>query len=296
MIGETMWEITLNNGVRVPAISLGTALNKDRRLVAGTICDAVEVGYRAIDTAEAYGNQAGIGEGIRRCGLPREALYISSKIWNSHHGYKEALRAFDRILKELKLDYLDQLLIHWPGQTESFLPTWKAFEKLYRDGLVRVIGVSNFLDHHLETLLWHAGIPPMVDQLELNPAFVPVETVAYCKQHGIQVEATRPICWGRLDQYPPVVTAAKKYGKSPSQVAIRWHIQNGIRPLPKSTHRDRMLENISVFDFELTADEMHSIDGLNTGIRETGQDPDTFWMIGTDFEEENKKIMGKLKQ
>lgn len=285
----------LSNGVSVPAISLGTALNKEGTSVAGTICDAVEVGYRAIDTAEAYGNQVGIGDGIKQCGLKREGLYVSSKIWNSHHGYDEALKAFDNILKELKTDYLDQLLIHWPGQTESFIPTWKAFEKLYKDGLVRVIGVSNFLKHHIERLSQEAEIMPMVDQLELNPVFVPLETVEYLKQNNIQTEATRPICWGKLDQYPEISEAAQKYGKSASQIAIRWHIQNGVRPLPKSTHKERMLENISVFDFSLTANEMKRIDSLNTGVRETGQNPDTFWMIGTDFEEENKRIMSGLE-
>lgn len=287
--------IRLSSGALVPAISLGTALNHDRAEIALTVREAVEIGYRGIDTAEAYNNQPGIGDGIRECSVPREQLYISSKVWNTHHGYRETRRAFENTLRELRTDYLDQYLIHWPGQTESFLPTWKALEDLYREGKVRVIGVSNFLVHHLKILMDHAEIMPLVNQLELNPAFVPTETVAFCRTHKIQVEATRPICWGKLDRFPAIRAIAEAHHKTPAQVTLRWHIQHGVRPLPKSVHKERLKENIDVFDFGLTEEEMKRIDALNTGIRETGQDPDTFWMLDTDFEEENKRIMSGLR-
>lgn len=283
----------LRNGVEAPVIALGTALNDDEQQVAQCVRDAVGLGYRAIDTAEAYHNQPGVGEGVRTCGVPREQLYLSSKVWNTHHGYQPAIRAFETALRELGVDYLDQYLIHWPGQTDSFLETWRALETLYQQGRVRAIGVSNFLTHHLEKLLAHAEIPPMVNQLELNPAFVPVETVRFCREHKIQVEATRPICWGRVDRFEPVRRIAEKYGKTPAQVAIRWHLEKGVRPLPKSIHPARMAENIGVFDFWLTEDEVAAIDALNTGVRETGQDPDTFWMLDTDFKAENERIMAK---
>ncbi|MGI6174646.1 MAG: aldo/keto reductase [Christensenellales bacterium] len=274
--GETY---TLSNGVKVPVIALGTALTDDGATAARCVMEAVEVGYRSIDTAEAYKNQKGIGEGIANCGLKREELYITSKVWNNNHGYENTIKDFKNTLKDLQLDYIDQFLIHWPGPPESFIPTWKALETMYKDGLVRAIGVSNFKAHHLKTLMDNAEIMPMVDQLEHHPVFIPVEEIEFCRANGIQLEAWRPICWGVLDQYEIMHELAKKYEKSTTQIALRWHLQRGIRPLPKTVRKSRMIENIDVFDFDMAQEEIDAISALNTGVRQSGQDPDTFFLV-----------------
>ena len=266
------------NGVEVPVIGLGTYLNKDREVAAQTVRDAVEVGYRSIDTAWFYGNEEGLGEGIRTCGLERKAIYVTSKLWNAFHGYEETLKAFEDSLKRLGVDYLDEYLIHWPGQIQSYVPTWKAFEKLYRDGRIRVIGVSNFTRDILTHLFENCEIKPMIDQIEVNPVFQSKNLIDFCKKNGILVEGWRPLVWGQLDK-EPILAAAKKYGKTPPQVALRWQYQKGLRTLPKTTHRARMIENISIFDFELTEPEMTAIDTLDTWIR-TGESPDEFFWKG----------------
>ena len=272
------------NGVEVPAIALGTALNKNDEEVQQTILDALDIGYRAIDTSEAYFNQESIGKALDQCGYERHELYITSKVWNSHHGYDKTMYAFDKTLDELKLTYVDQYLIHWPGQAESFLDTWRALERIYKENRARVIGVSNFLVHHLTRLMDEARILPMVDQLELNPAFVPTDVVVFCKENGIQLEATRPICKGALDGYEILDRLAQKYGKTKYQIVLRWHIDQGIRPLPKSVHKERMEENFDIFDFQLLPDEISEISKLNTHVRQTGQDPDEYFEISCDFD------------
>ncbi|MGI6152995.1 MAG: aldo/keto reductase [Christensenellaceae bacterium] len=276
-------EFTLRNGVKVPVLSLGTALNDEASEMDRTIRDAYEIGYRAFDTAEAYMNQAAIGDAIERNGIDRKTVYISSKVWNTNHGYDSTLKAFDNALKELKTDYLDQYLIHWPGFTESYIDTWKAMEKLYKEKRVRVIGVSNFLVHHIERLMEVAEIMPMVDQMEMNPVFLPLEEMAFCKENNIQMEATRPICRGKLDEFEPITKLAEKYGKTPTQIAIRWHIDQGVRPLPMTMKTHRLKENFDVFDFSLTPEEVRSINELNTGVRQTGQNPDEFFELDNDF-------------
>jgi diketogulonate reductase-like aldo/keto reductase len=269
----------LSNGVEVPMIALGTALNDNQDQVAKSVVEAVEVGYRSIDTAAAYNNQIGIGKGIRSCGIKREELYITSKVWNNNHGLIKTQNDFNHTLEELGLDYIDQFLIHWPGQTESFIDTWHALEKLYVEKKVRVIGVSNFLVHHLTRLLEVCEIKPMVNQLEINPVFIPNDVIEFCNLNHIQVEAYRPICWGMLDHFEILQKLSKKYNKTPTQIVIRWHLEKGIRPLPKTIHRNRMIENLDVFDFKLEKDEIIGIDKLDTGVRQTGQDPDTFFML-----------------
>jgi len=270
---------TAHHGVEIPAIGLGTFLTKNGDEAARCICDAVQVGYRSIDTAMIYLNEEGVGQGIRACGLPREALYISTKLWNDSHGYEETLKAFADSLKRLQLQYVDQYLIHWPGMGESYLPTWKAFEKLYREGLVRTIGVCNFIKPVLKNLLENCEIKPMVNQVEMHPFFQPNDLVAYCQANGILVEAWRPIVWGRLDK-EPIVRIAQAHGKTPVQTVLRWEYQRGVRPLPKTTNRDRMASNIDIFDFSLSDAEIAAINALNTYNR-TGESPDEFFETGT---------------
>lgn len=269
-------EFKLSNGVEVPAVGLGTFLTKDGEEAARCVCEAVELGYRSIDTAMIYMNEEGIGKGIRECGVPRKDLYITTKLWNDSHGYDETLRAFDASLKRLGLDYLDQYLMHWPGlEEESYLPTWKAFEKLYDEGLIRTIGVCNFTKPVLKNLLAHCNVALMVNQIEIHPMFQPNDLIRFCQDKDIQVEAWRPIVWGKLDK-EPILSAAEKYGKTTVQVCLRWHYQRGIRTVPKTTHKDRMAQNMDIFDFELTPEEMEAINGLNTFVR-TGESPDEFF-------------------
>lgn len=268
----------LYNGVEVPAQGIGTFLTKDGEEAARCVRDATALGYRSIDTAMIYLNEEGVGEGLRTCGIPRKELYVTTKLWNDSHGYVETLRAFESSLKRLGLDYVDQYLIHWPGLDEQFIPTWKAFEHLYEEGRVRAIGVCNFTKPILKQLLANCNIQPMVNQLEIHPMFQPNDLIAFCQVHDIQVEAWRPIVWGKLDKQP-IQTAAAKYGKTPVQITLRWHYQRGVRALPKTTHKERMRENLDIFDFELTQREMEAIGGLNTYVR-TGESPDEFFETG----------------
>jgi diketogulonate reductase-like aldo/keto reductase len=267
--------LKLSNGLEVPAIGLGTYLAKNGDEAAQCICDAADAGYRSFDTAMFYFNEEGIGKGIKLCGVPRDEIHVTTKLWNDSHGYEKALKAFYLSLKRLDLEYIDEYLIHWPGTDEEYIPTWKAFEKLYREGLIRVIGVSNFNRHQMRNLIGHCEIKPMVNQIEVHPFFQPNDAIAFCRSNGILVEAWRPIVWGRLEK-EPIVSMADKYGKTPVQVTLRWLYQKGIRTLPKTTHKERMIENMSIFDFSLTGDEIKAIDLLNTYTR-TGETPDEFY-------------------
>ncbi|MGI6667945.1 MAG: aldo/keto reductase [Acetivibrionales bacterium] len=271
-------KFTLHNGVEVPAVGLGTFRTKNGEEACRVICDAVEAGYRSFDTAMIYMNEEGVGQGIKSCGIPREELYITTKLWNDSHGYEETLKAFDASLKRLGLDYIDEYLIHWPGMTESYLPTWKAFEKLYKDGYIRVIGVCNFIKPILKNLLDNCEIKPMVNQVEMHPFFQPNDLISFCQSEGIQVEAWRPIVWGKLDK-EPITSIAKRHDKSVVQVALRWEYQRGVRPLPKTTHKERMISNLQIFDFSLSDEEMAAINALNTYNR-TGESPDEFFETG----------------
>ena len=281
-------EFTLNNGVRVPAIGLGTYLAKDGDEARRSAMDALSVGYRSIDTAMYYFNEVSIGQAIREAGLPREQIYITTKLWNDSHGYEKTLKAFDASLKRLGLDYIDEYLIHWPNLDEAYIPTWKAFEKLYREGVIRVIGLSNFQKHTLKNLLQNCEIKPMVNQIEVNPVFQPDDLIAFCQQNDIQIEAWRPIVWGKVDK-EPITGIAAKYGKTPVQVTLRWLYQRGIRMLPKTTHKERMIENMQIFDFSLNDDEMAGIAALNTWIR-TGESPDEFLFMGEEMIEKQRAL------
>lgn len=276
MTERTIPTVTLNNGVTMPQLGLGVWQTKDGQEVETAVAAAIESGYRLIDTAAVYGNEAGVGRAIARSGVAREELFITTKLWNADQGYDKTLAAFNKSLSRLGLEYIDLYLIHWPmDSSERFIDTWRAFEKLYADKKVRAIGVSNFNPHHLDDLLSGTTVVPVINQIELHPRLPQIELREYGKQHGIQIEAWSPIggSGGNLLQEPALVAIGEKYGKSAAQVVIRWHIQNGVVVIPKSVHADRIAQNIDVFDFELNNDDMAVIDGMDTGER-TGPDPE----------------------
>ncbi|GAA0136488.1 aldo/keto reductase [Paenibacillus sp. YSY-4.3] len=246
----------------------------DGQEVTDSIEAAIRNGYRSIDTASLYQNEEGVGQAIKASSNPREELFITTKVWNSDQGYDSTLKAFDTSMGKLGLDYLDLYLIHWPVKGK-YKETWKALEKLHKDGRVRSIGVSNFQIHHLEDLLADAEVRPVVNQVELHPLLSQVELREYCKAQGIQIEAWSPLAQGKLLDNEVLKAIGVKYGKSTAQVIIRWDIQHEIVTIPKSSNAERIVENANVFDFELTADEMKQIDSLNQNQR-VGPDPDNF--------------------
>ncbi|WP_285767801.1 aldo/keto reductase [Peribacillus sp. SI8-4] len=268
-IGET---ITLQNGVQMPQLGFGVFKVKNGNETVEAVKKAIEVGYRAIDTAAIYENEEGVGQAISECGVPREELFITSKVWNTEQGYDTTLQAFDDSLKRLGLEYLDLYLIHWPGK-DKYLDTWKALEKLYKDGKVKSIGVSNFHVHHLENLLANCEVKPVVNQIELHPLLTQGEIRDYCEKNEIMVEAWSPLGRGNLLEEPTINHIAKKHGKSPAQVLIRWHLQHDIVVIPKSITPARIEENAQVFDFSLSLNEMNQIDALNKNER-FGSNPD----------------------
>ncbi len=262
---------TLYNGVQMPCLGLGTYQSKDA-VAAAAVKSAMEVGYRLIDTAAAYGNERGVGQGIRICGIPREEIFVTSKLRNAAHGYKATLEAFDMTLEKLGLRYLDLYLIHWPNPIqfrsawqEATIGTWKAFEELYKAGRIRAIGVSNFMPHHIELLKENCEIKPMVNQLRLCPGVTQKEVVDYCAANEIQVEAYSPFGTGMIFKVPEMQALAEKYGKTVGQICLRWSLQMGWIPLPKSANPARVKENTEIFDFELEAADVEFIANL-TGV------------------------------
>lgn len=264
---------TLHNGVNMPWMGLGVFKVKEGEEVVESVKAAIRNGYISIDTAAIYGNEEGVGQAIRESGVDREELFITSKVWNADQGYESTLKAFETSLAKLGLDYLDLYLIHWPGK-DKYKETWKALEKLYKDGRVRAIGVSNFHIHHLEDLISSAEIKPMVNQVEYHPHLTQKELLAFCKKEGIQLEAWSPLKQGQLLEEPVLVDIANKYNKSVAQVILRWDLQNGVVTIPKSIKEHRIIENSNVFDFELSTEDMEKIDGLNQNSR-AGSNPDT---------------------
>ncbi|AQQ54898.1 aldo/keto reductase [Planococcus lenghuensis] len=267
---------TLHNGVKMPWLGLGVFKVEDGAEVVNSVKAALEAGYRSIDTAAIYGNEEGVGQAIAESAVPREELFITTKVWNSNQGYEATLAAFDKSMEKLGLDYLDLYLIHWPLPSQGkFVETWKALEQLYKDGRVRAIGVSNFKVHHLEEVIANSEVVPMVNQVEYHPRFNQRELHDFCKKHSIQLEAWSPLMQGGLLDEPALVEIAKKYDKSPAQIIIRWDIQTGVVTIPKSTKPHRIAENADVFDFELSQEDMDKINTLNKDQRMFA-DPDEF--------------------
>ncbi|WP_274654838.1 aldo/keto reductase [Paenibacillus humicola] len=261
----------LNNGVRMPWLGLGVWQVEEGEEVIRSVQHALEAGYRSIDTAAGYRNEAGVGTAIKQSGIQREELFVTTKLANHDQGYESTLRAFEESRRKLGLDYVDLYLIHWPGK-DKYKETWKAFEKLHKDGYIRAIGVSNFKVHHLESLRQGSDTIPAVNQVEFHPLLNQQELLQYCRQNGIQLEAWSPLMQGKLDQ-PLIADLAAKYGKTPAQIILRWDLQHEIVTIPKSVRQARIQENAGVFDFTLSDEDMKALDGLNQN-RRFGPDPD----------------------
>jgi 2,5-diketo-D-gluconate reductase A len=270
-------DITLNNGQRIPQFGFGVFLVKPAD-TAAAVTAALEAGYRHIDTAEMYGNERQVGEAISRSGLDRSEVYVTSKLSNDAHRPDDARRAFDESLKALGFDYLDLFLIHWPLPTRyggDYVSTWKTLEEFYREGRARSIGVSNFQPHHLRRLHGESEIIPAVDQIEVNPYLTQDELRGFCAEHQIAVEAWSPLARGHVLDDPTIGVIARRAAKTPAQVVLRWHLERGDIVFPKSVTPDRIRENIDIFDFGLSAEEVEAISALNRNER-TGPDPDKF--------------------
>ncbi|MFK9116571.1 aldo/keto reductase [Peribacillus frigoritolerans] len=269
---------TLHNGVEMPWFGLGVFKVEEGPELVNAVKVAIKHGYRSIDTAAIYENEEGVGQGIREglkeAGISREDLFVTSKVWNADLGYESAIAAYEKSLQKLGLEYLDLYLIHWPVEGK-YKEAWRALETLYKEGKVKAIGVSNFQIHHLKDLMEDAEVKPMVNQVECHPRLTQKEVQAFCKEQGIQLEAWSPLMQGELLDNDVLQAIATKHGKSVAQVILRWDLQNGIVTIPKSTKEHRIVENSTVFDFELTAEEMNQIDGLNQNHR-VGPDPDNF--------------------
>ena len=273
---NTVPTIALNNGVQIPQLGFGVYQVPPEE-TADVVGTALELGYRHIDTAQMYRNEKGVGEAIARSGIPRDEIFVTSKLNNGFHRRDDALRAFDESLSTLGLDQLDLFLIHWPlpGIDVDFVETWKALEEIYRDGRARAIGVSNFKPHHLRRLFSDTGITPAVNQIEVHPYLAQDDVRAFDADHEIVTEAWSPIAQGKVLDDPAIVGIAENLDRTPAQVVLRWHIQRGDVVFPKSVTRERIEQNFALFDFELSTDEMAAISGLDRGER-TGPDPDTF--------------------
>lgn len=270
----------LSNGVKIPCVGFGTFKLLNDGHTVDVVKTAIDCGYRHIDTAFTYKNDNSVGKAIRECGLKRNELFVTSKLGNQNHGYENTLREFDETMNNLGIDYLDLYLIHWPkplifreNWKEVNEGTWKAFEELYNSGKIKAIGVSNFLDNHIEAILETATIAPMLDQLELHPQYVQRETVSYCKDHRMIVEAWSPLIKGNLE-HPLLIEIAKKYNKTTAQLVLGWSIQHGFLPLPKASSVERMKENMDIFDFEIAVEDIEAMKELEA-LGRTGPHPDT---------------------
>lgn len=267
--------LTLHDGVEIPQLGLGV-FQVPPEQTAEIVLTALQAGYRHIDTAAGYANEAGVGDGLRASGIPAQDVFVTTKLANGEHGRDKTLRAFDESLAKLQLEYLDLYLIHWPQQADDYVETWKAFEELHRDGRIRTIGVSNFQKTHLRKLLDETDIVPTVNQVELHPYLVQEDLRAFHAEHGIATEAWSPIAQGGDLLADPVITGiAADLGLEPAQVVLRWHLQLGNIVIPKSVTPSRITSNIDVFGFTLDDEQVAAITGLNRDER-TGPDPDVF--------------------
>lgn len=265
---------TLHNGVKMPWLGLGVFEVEEGNEVEKSVEWALKEGYRSIDTASVYKNEVGVGKAVKESGIPREELFITTKIWNKSQGYDSTLQAFERSLERLDMDYVDLYLIHWPVEGK-YKDTWRALEKLYNDGVVKAIGVSNFQIHHIEELIKDGNVKPMVNQVEYHPLLTQKPLLSFCKENQIQLEAWSPFMHGEIFGNDTIKRIAEKYNKSEAQIILRWDLQNGVVTIPKSVREHRIQENANVFDFELTSEDMQAIDQLNQDKR-WGPDPDNF--------------------
>ena len=276
MAGNIADAVTLRNGVKMPLLGLGTWQSAEGSEVEQSVRWALELGYRHIDTAAIYQNERGVGRAVRDSRVPREQLFVATKVWNDdiRGGHDAVLRAIDTSLRKLDMDYVDLYLVHWPVKGK-YKEAWRAMEKIHADGKAKSIGVSNFMVHHLKDLLPDARTAPMVNQVEMHPRLAQPELMAFCRENGIVQEAWSPLMKGKVGQIPQIQEIAKRHGKTAAQVALRWNIQHGVVTIPKSVKRERLIENAGIFDFQLTAQEMAAIDRLDVHER-VGPDPDNF--------------------
>lgn len=264
----------LNNGVKMPWFGLGVYKSEEGAEVENAVNTALKHGYRSIDTAAFYQNEAGVGKAIKESGIPREEIFVTTKVWNDMQGYENTLASFEESRKKLDLEYIDLFLIHWPVKGK-FKDTWRALEKLYHEGKVRAIGVCNFKVHHLEDLLSSCEVKPVINQVEYHPRLTQKDVLQFCKENDIQLEAWAPLMRGKILDHPVITELAEKYGKTPAQIVLRWDLEHEVVTIPKSVKEHRIIENADVFDFSLTSEEVEKIDHLNKDER-TGPDPDTF--------------------
>lgn len=259
----------LKNGVKIPCIGYGTWQTPNGETAKNCVKYAIESGYRHIDTASGYGNEVSVGEGIKLSGIKREELFVTTKHWITYRGYEKTIAAGEKSISDLGLDYIDLYLIHWPAVAKTFpnwkeinLSTWRGFEKLYKDGKIKAIGVSNFLPHHIKALMESAEIAPMVNQIEFHPGYTQSEVVTWSKQHDMLVEAWSPLGCGKLLGDEKLGAIAAKYNKTTAQLCIRYALQHGVLPMPKSVTPKRIEANTKVFDFEITTADMEIIDKM----------------------------------
>lgn len=274
IITDINGSVQLSNGVRMPYLGLGVFKTLEGDEVENAVTWALEAGYRHIDTAAIYMNERGVGNALRASGLPRNELFITTKLWNDDQRNDTVLGGFEKSLNLLGTDYIDLYLIHWPVKGK-FTTTWKVIEDIYRSGKVRAIGVSNFLQHHLEDLFQIADIMPMVNQVECHPYLVQQPLLDFCHSYNIVYEAWSPIMRGKVNDIPLLIKLSEKYHKSPVQIVLRWDLQKGIVTIPKSVHKDRIQHNADIFDFELTLEDIDLIDALDKN-HHFGTHPDTF--------------------
>ncbi|AOV08659.1 aldo/keto reductase [Sporosarcina ureilytica] len=263
-----MYTKTLNNGMTIPQLGFGVWKVSDEEAIS-TVDEAIQTGYRLIDTAKIYGNEVGVGKAIAKSAIPREELFITTKLWNSDQGYEQTLQAFDESLEKLGLDYVDLYLIHWPTPMyDTYVESYKAMEKIYKEGRAKAIGVCNFDIEHLQRIIDECEIVPAINQIECHPYLQQTELKAFCQQHGIHVEAYSPLMNGKdVLENTTIQEIAKQYGKTPAQVILRWHLQTDTIVIPKTVTPSRMAENLDVFDFELNSTDMDKISALDSGKR-----------------------------
>jgi len=264
----------LHNGVAMPYFGLGVYQSEDGKEVINAVQWALEAGYRHIDTASIYKNEAGVGRAIRQSPVAREEIFVVSKVWNSDQGYDSTLRAFDASLEKLGMEYLDLYLVHWPV-AGKYKETWKALEQLYQERRVRAIGVSNFLQHHLEDLMERAQVVPMVNQMEFHPFLVQQDLLDFCGKHNIQYEAWSPLMQGAIFDQSMFEEVTEKYQKNVAQIVLRWDLQKGVVTIPKSSKKEHILSNADIFDFKLSPEDVAFLEGLDRRQR-FGPNPDAF--------------------